>query len=111
MVPPARSVPQAKIRDPGLPPIAYLKTSGGQFRDMTIHDFDMARWLLGEEPVELFAYGSCLVDPAVAGVGDAEMAARTAKKEATSVSLTGKYERAVMGSSKCRVYKRSAIHA
>ncbi len=59
-------------RDPGLPPIAYLKVSGGQFRDMTIHDFDMARWLLGEEPVELFAYGSCLVDPAVAKIGDTD---------------------------------------
>ncbi len=61
-------------RDPGLPPISYLKVSGGQFRDMTIHDFDMARWLLGEEPVELFAYGSCLVDPAVAKVGDTDSA-------------------------------------
>jgi myo-inositol 2-dehydrogenase/D-chiro-inositol 1-dehydrogenase len=61
-------------RDPGLPPIAYLKVSGGQFRDMTIHDFDMARWLLGEEPVELFAYGTCLVDPAVAKVGDTDSA-------------------------------------
>jgi len=61
-------------RDPGLPPIAYLKVSGGQFRDMTIHDFDMARWLLGEEPVELFAYGSVLVDPAVAKVGDTDSA-------------------------------------
>jgi myo-inositol 2-dehydrogenase/D-chiro-inositol 1-dehydrogenase len=59
-------------RDPGLPPIAYLKVSGGQFRDMTIHDFDMARWLLGEEPVEVFAYGSCLVEPAVARVGDTD---------------------------------------
>jgi myo-inositol 2-dehydrogenase/D-chiro-inositol 1-dehydrogenase len=59
-------------RDPGLPPIAYLKVSGGQFRDMTIHDFDMARWLLGEEPVEVFAYGSCLVNPAVAKVGDTD---------------------------------------
>ena len=59
-------------RDPGLPPIAYLKVSGGQFRDMTIHDFDMARWLLGEEPVEVFAYGSCLVDPAVGKIGDTD---------------------------------------
>lgn len=59
-------------RDPGLPPIAYLKVSGGQFRDMTIHDFDMARWLLGEEPVEVYAIGSCLVDPAVAKVGDTD---------------------------------------
>ena len=61
-------------RDPGLPPISYLKVSGGQFRDMTIHDFDMARWLLGEEPVELFAYGSCLVDPAVGKIGDTDSA-------------------------------------
>lgn len=59
-------------RDPGLPPISYIKVSGGQFRDMTIHDFDMARWLLGEEPVEVFAYGSCLVDPAVDKVGDTD---------------------------------------
>ena len=57
-------------RDPGLPPVDYLKVSGGQFRDMTIHDFDMARWMLGEEPIEVFAYGSALVDPAVAEAGD-----------------------------------------
>lgn len=57
-------------RDPGLPPVEYLKVSGGQFRDMTIHDFDMARWMLGEEPVEVFAYGAALVDPAVAEAGD-----------------------------------------
>lgn len=61
-------------RDPGLPPLGYLKVSGGQFRDMTIHDFDMARWLLGEEPVEVFAYGSCLVDPAVGALGDIDSA-------------------------------------
>ncbi|HYD85771.1 MAG TPA: inositol 2-dehydrogenase [Opitutus sp.] len=61
-------------RDPGLPPISYLKVSGGQFRDMTIHDFDMARWLLGEEPVEVFAYGSCLVDRAVGKIGDTDSA-------------------------------------
>lgn len=61
-------------RDPGLPPIAYLKSSGGLFRDMTIHDLDMARWLLGEEPVEVFACGSCLVDPAVKRAGDIDSA-------------------------------------
>ena len=38
-------------RDPGAPPVDYIGRSGGIFRDMTIHDFDMARWLLGEEPV------------------------------------------------------------
>jgi myo-inositol 2-dehydrogenase/D-chiro-inositol 1-dehydrogenase len=61
-------------RDPGLPPLSYLKVSGGQFRDMTIHDFDMARWLLGEEPVEVFATGSALVDPQVAKLGDIDSA-------------------------------------
>lgn len=59
-------------RDPGLPPLAYLRVSGGQCRDMTIHDFDMARWLLGEEPVEVFALGSVLVDRAVASVPDTD---------------------------------------
>ncbi len=57
-------------RDPGLPPISYLRVSGGMFRDMTIHDFDMARWLLGEEPATLYATASCLVDPAVSVAGD-----------------------------------------
>lgn len=50
-------------RDPGMPPPAYVKSSGGIFRDMTIHDLDMARWLLGEEPVLVTAIGSRLVDP------------------------------------------------
>ena len=59
-------------RDPGLPPLDYLKVSGGQFRDMTIHDFDMARWLLGEEPETLYATASCLVDRAVADAGDVD---------------------------------------
>ncbi len=59
-------------RDPGIPPLDYLKVSGGQFRDMTIHDFDMARWLLGEEPETLYATASCLVDPAVADAGDVD---------------------------------------
>jgi myo-inositol 2-dehydrogenase/D-chiro-inositol 1-dehydrogenase len=61
-------------RDPGLPPISYLKVSGGQFRDMTIHDFDMVRWLLGEEPVEVYAMASALVDPAVGKIGDCDSA-------------------------------------
>ncbi len=52
-------------RDPGAPPAGYLRSSGGIFRDMTIHDFDMARWLLGEEPVEVAAIGSRVVDPAL----------------------------------------------
>jgi myo-inositol 2-dehydrogenase/D-chiro-inositol 1-dehydrogenase len=52
-------------RDPGLAPEAYLKVSGGIFRDMTIHDFDMARFVLGEEPVTVIATGARLVAPAL----------------------------------------------
>ncbi|WP_237214788.1 inositol 2-dehydrogenase [Falsiroseomonas oryziterrae] len=61
-------------RDPGPPPVAYIKVSGGLFRDMTIHDFDMARWMLGEEPVEVFAHGANLVDPAIGAAGDIDSA-------------------------------------
>ena len=61
-------------RDPGPPPVSYIKVSGGLFRDMTIHDFDMARWMLGEEPVEVFAYGATLVDPAIGAAGDIDSA-------------------------------------
>ena len=52
-------------RDPELPPRAYLEAAGGLFRDMTIHDFDLARFLLGEEPVEVFAVAGALIDPAL----------------------------------------------
>jgi len=50
-------------RDPGLPSWDYLKVSGGQFRDMTIHDFDLARFMLGEEPVKVFAISNALINP------------------------------------------------
>ncbi|HEX5934194.1 MAG TPA: inositol 2-dehydrogenase, partial [Pseudorhizobium sp.] len=59
---------QIVSRDPGAPPMDYIKTSGGIFRDMTIHDFDMARFLLGEEPVSVYATGSVLTDKAIDGV-------------------------------------------
>ncbi len=52
-------------RDPGMPPRPYVAASGGIFRDMTIHDFDLARFMLDEEPVEVFATGSALVDPTI----------------------------------------------
>jgi myo-inositol 2-dehydrogenase/D-chiro-inositol 1-dehydrogenase len=61
-------------RDFPLPSLDYLRTSGGMFRDMTIHDFDMARWLLSEEPCEVFASGSCLVNPEIAEFGDIDTA-------------------------------------
>jgi myo-inositol 2-dehydrogenase/D-chiro-inositol 1-dehydrogenase len=50
-------------RDPALPPRAYLEAAGGLFRDMTIHDFDLARFMLGEEPTEVFALANALIDP------------------------------------------------
>jgi len=59
-------------RDPGAPPVDYIRRSGGIFRDMTIHDFDMARFLLGEEVAEVSAMASVLVDPAVGTVGDSD---------------------------------------
>ena len=62
-------------RDPSPPPIDYVKRSGGLFRDMMIHDFDMARWLLGENPVAVMARGSCLIDPEVGRNGDIDTAA------------------------------------
>ena len=57
-------------RDPSPPPISYIERSGGIFRDMTIHDFDVARWLLGEEVETVQAAASVLVDPAIGEAGD-----------------------------------------
>src|SRR5690606_12006498 len=57
-------------RDPGAPPYDYIPRSGGIFRDMTIHDFDMARWLLGEEVETVMAAASVLVDPRIGELGD-----------------------------------------
>ena len=61
-------------RDPGPPPLDYIKTSGGIFRDMTIHDFDMARFLLEEEVTSVFATASVLVDPGLEAAGDHDSA-------------------------------------
>lgn len=59
-------------RDPGFPPEAYLEKSGGILRDMTIHDFDMARYILGEEPTRVFAMGSRLAAPVLMNALDDE---------------------------------------
>lgn len=61
-------------RDPAPPPADYVARSGGLFRDMMIHDFDMARWLLAAEPVRLYAQGSVLVDPEIGAAGDIDSA-------------------------------------
>ncbi len=60
--------------DPTLPALEFIPHSGGLFRDFTIHDFDMAAWLLGEDPLEVFAWSACLIDPAVARLGDVDTA-------------------------------------
>lgn len=62
-------------RDPSPPPADYVKGSGGLYRDMMIHDLDMARFVLGEEPVQVFAVGSNLIDPAIKHAGDVDTAA------------------------------------
>lgn len=61
-------------RDPAPPSLDYIRVSGGLFRDMAIHDFDVARWLLGEEPDEVSASGGSLVDPAIGEAGDIDTA-------------------------------------
>ncbi|MFW3614538.1 inositol 2-dehydrogenase [Billgrantia antri] len=61
-------------RDPAPPPAEYVGASGGLFRDMMIHDFDMARWLLDEPIVHVHAEGSCLIDPAIGEAGDIDTA-------------------------------------
>lgn len=65
---------QITSNDPAPPPPAYVAISGGLFKDMAIHDFDMARWLLGEEPAEVWATGSCLVDAEIGKLGDIDTA-------------------------------------
>ncbi|WP_028220446.1 inositol 2-dehydrogenase [Paraburkholderia oxyphila] len=64
-------------RDPGAPPVDYIKSSGGIFKDMLIHDFDVFRWIMGDEAQRLHATGSCLTDPAVAAAGDIDSTAVT----------------------------------
>ena len=59
-------------RGPQPPPLSYVKVSGGQLRDQTIHFFDMLRWLSGEDPVEVYATGAALIDPAIGEAGDVD---------------------------------------
>lgn len=60
--------------DPAPPPVAYVKVSGGLFRDMAIHDFDMACWLFGATPKAVTAVGTSIVDPAIGAAGDVDTA-------------------------------------
>ncbi|CAM3337542.1 inositol 2-dehydrogenase [Paracoccus nototheniae] len=63
--------------DPAPPPVSYIKVSGGLFRDMMIHDFDMACWIFGGAPATVSAQGAALVDPAIGDAGDVDTAVVT----------------------------------
>lgn len=84
-------------RDPGAPPVSYIERSGGLFRDMMIHDLDMARFLLGEEPVEVHAVGSSLVDPAIGKAGDVDTAAVLLKTKSGKICQISCSRRATYG--------------
>jgi len=84
-------------RDPAPPPISYIKSSGGIFRDMMIHDLDMARFLLGEEPVQVYAVGSALVDPQIGAAGDVDTAAVTLTTASGKICQISNSRRATYG--------------
>jgi len=83
-------------RDPAPPPIAYLKGSGGLFLDMTIHDFDMARYLLGEVE-EVYTSAGVLVDPAIGAAGDVDTALITLRFASRALGTIDNCRRAVYG--------------
>lgn len=84
-------------RDPAPPPISYIERSGGIFRDMMVHDFDMARFLLGEDPVQVFAVGSALVNPAIAAAGDVDTAVVTLTTTSGAICQISNSRRATYG--------------
>ena len=84
-------------RDPAPPAIEYIKVSGGIFLDMTIHDFDMARFLLGEEVVEVFATGAVLVDPKIGEAGDIDTAVVNLRFESGALGVIDNSRKAVYG--------------
>ena len=84
-------------RDPSPPPMSYIAQSGGMIRDMMIHDLDMARFLLGEEPVEVFATGSCVVDPEIGAAGDIDTAVATLKTASGKICVINNSRRATYG--------------
>lgn len=84
-------------RDPSPPPISYVASSGGLFRETMVHDFDVARWLLGEEPIELYATASCLVDPAIGQSGSPDTAVVTLKTRSGAICTINNSWRASYG--------------
>jgi myo-inositol 2-dehydrogenase / D-chiro-inositol 1-dehydrogenase len=84
-------------RDPAPPPIEYVRGSGGIFLDMTIHDFDMARYVTGSEVVEVFARGAVRVDPAFGDAGDVDTAVVTLVHESGCLTTIDNSRQAVYG--------------
>ena len=88
---------QITSRDPSPPPADYVGRSGGLFRDMMIHDFDMARFMLGEEITEVTATGSVLVDEAIGEAGDVDSATATLKTASGKIAVISNSRRASYG--------------
>lgn len=88
---------QITSRDPAPPPMEYLQRSGGLFRDMMIHDFDMARFLVGEPVIEVMAAGSALMDGAAAAAGDVDTAAVVLRSASGRLCLISNSRRATYG--------------
>ena len=84
-------------RDPGAPPVDYIKVSGGIFLDMTIHDFDMVRFISGEEVTEVYAAGGVTVDPAIGEAGDIDTAVVTLRLERGALAVIDNCRRASYG--------------
>ncbi len=84
-------------RDPGPPPLEYIKVSGGIFLDMTIHDFDMARYLTGSEVLEVYTAAGVMVDPAIGEAGDVDTAIITLKFENGALGTIDNSRKAVYG--------------
>ena len=84
-------------RDPAPPPLEYLRGSGGIFLDMTIHDFDMARFVTGREVEEVFAVGEVLIDPEIGEVGDVDTAVVTLRHEDGCLTTIDNSRQAVYG--------------
>jgi myo-inositol 2-dehydrogenase/D-chiro-inositol 1-dehydrogenase len=84
-------------RDPQPPPIGYIRVSGGIFLDMTIHDFEMARFLVGDEVVEVQAAGAVLVDEAIGEAGDVDTAVVTLRFAGGALGVIENSRRAAYG--------------
>ncbi len=83
--------------DPAPPPVSYIKVSGGLFRDMMIHDFDMANFIMGEAPVSVSAAGSSIVDSEIGAAGDVDTAVVTLTYADGRIAVIKNSRRAVYG--------------